>query len=143
MLRCSKCKQVKPTSEFHVDSSRARGYSYRCKCCQRQRVRGPKPCDPESRRLLAERQRQYRIRNQEELRQKANAYRHDNREKYKAAKALQRAIRYNVIPRAADCTCADCGAQAAHWHHESYAERDWLNVVALCGSCHKKRHAEA
>ena len=34
-LTCSKCKQEKPVTEFYVDRSVARGYTYQCKECRK------------------------------------------------------------------------------------------------------------
>jgi len=35
--RCSKCKEVKPVSEFYKDRSRPDGYMYSCKACRKVR----------------------------------------------------------------------------------------------------------
>jgi len=36
MLKCSTCKETKPEYRFPMDSSKKRGYSYKCLECQRE-----------------------------------------------------------------------------------------------------------
>ena len=88
---------------------------------------------------LAQR-REYRKRNMPVLTAKSREYAELHPERMQAAKAVREAIKQKQIKPARKCKCADCGAKAQHLHHESYAEKEWLNVVPLCRSCHKKRH---
>jgi len=69
-------------------------------------------------------------------------YREADPNRYAAAIAVKDAIRSRQLPPAKECVCADCGGQAQHYHHESYAPEHRLDVVPLCASCHKKRHAK-
>ena len=41
LLKCSTCKKMKPTSEFHTANSYTRGYVYKCKSCVREYKRRP------------------------------------------------------------------------------------------------------
>lgn len=41
LLKCSKCKQEKPVSEFHVCKIWKRGYAYKCKECVREHKNKP------------------------------------------------------------------------------------------------------
>ena len=34
-----------------------------------------------------------------------------------------------------------CGAMATGFHHHSYEREHWLDVVAVCDSCHQNIHA--
>jgi hypothetical protein len=61
-------------------------------------------------------------------------------DKQHANDAVHNAVRRGAIPRVADLKCADCGAQATAYHHESYEREHWLDVVPLCYACHNKRH---
>lgn len=168
MRTCNRCHQGKDESEFYKDSSRVDGLAYVCKACANayaEKYRQENKAEfrkggrlykarpgtrhkPESRR-------RYKETNREKLRESARGYsaRHaqkrsdytrrynaENRDIYLAAKALQKAIRHKELPPAKECTCADCGKQATHYHHDSYAEQDRLKVVPVCSSCHKKRH---
>jgi hypothetical protein len=96
-----------------------------------------KDANPEK---VRESARKYSARHAQKRSDYAKRYNAENQDVYLAAKALQKAIRYKAIPPAKDCQCADCGKQATHYHHDSYAEQDRLKVVPLCSSCHKKRH---
>jgi hypothetical protein len=57
-----------------------------------------------------------------------------------AKRALQDAKYRGVIPLASSLQCLDCNAPASEYHHESYAEEDWLKVIPLCYTCHRARH---
>ena len=61
-----------------------------------------------------------------------------------AAKAeVAKAVADGVLPRVGTHTCQHCKeVPAQHYHHESYAREDWLNVVPLCASCHRQHHVE-
>ncbi len=93
--------------------------------------------------LVRKQQKTYRLANSQSLVSKAYAYWSRKPEVRKAAIALKDAIRAGRIKPARECLCADCGKQAQHYHHESYAPAHWLDVVPLCASCHQKRHAKA
>ena len=168
MRTCPKCKLTKDESEFSRDKSRKDGLSVYCKACANAyakryqeenraefrkggrfyRSRPGRKRSPESIRRYKEANREkvnaaarvFAARHAQDLRDYARRYHQENGDKYLAAKALQKAIYHKVMPPAKECTCADCGKQATHYHHESYAEQDRLNVIPLCGSCHKKRH---
>ena len=54
--------------------------------------------------------------------------------------AVAQAVQVGRLPEAASLPCADCGGRADRYHHHSYAPEDWLDVTALCASCHVRRH---
>lgn len=144
MRTCNKCHEVKDESEFSRDRTRADGLAYVCKACANayaktklQSRRRYKDTNPEK---VRESARKYSARNAQKRSDYARQYNAENQDIYLAAKALQKAIRDKIMPPARQCQCADCGKQATHYHHDSYAEQDRLKVVALCSSCHKKRH---
>lgn len=58
----------------------------------------------------------------------------------RAHHAVVKAIALGALPPAKELPCADCPGQARLYHHESYEPSRWLDVVALCGSCHRARH---
>jgi hypothetical protein len=61
----------------------------------------------------------------------------------RARKYVWDKIRRNGFPRPTEHVCADCGAPATQYHHESYAREHWLDVTPLCDMCHKRRHCNA
>ncbi len=163
MLRCSKCGSVKNESEFPKNKARKSGYGAYCKECsreirreyveanretvnERQRERSRK--DPAKKRayydknraaLLARRKEYYR-QNAEAILAKSARYTELHPERDAARLAVYRAVNHKQLPKVRKCKCADCGKQAQHYHHESYAPEDQLKVIPLCCSCHKKRH---
>jgi hypothetical protein len=86
------------------------------------------------------RRREYCKKNMAKLTAQAREYAELHPERILAKKAVHEAIRRKQIAPAKKCKCADCGKQAHHLHHESYAEEQRLNVIPLCRSCHRKRH---
>lgn len=59
--------------------------------------------------------------------------------KKQARAAVARAIKRGVlVPQ----PCEECGAPGQA-HHPSYAPGEWLNVVWLCPTHHKRAHAKA
>ena len=58
-----------------------------------------------------------------------------------ATNAVRVAIARGELPRPGDAQCADCGRAAQQYHHHlGYDQPHWLDVIALCRSCHQKRH---
>lgn len=59
----------------------------------------------------------------------------------KARSFMRSAISRGLLPQISTCTCVDCGAQAAEYHHHvGYEEAHWLDVIPLCRECHLARH---
>lgn len=64
--------------------------------------------------------------------------------KQRAYNAVRRQVASGAWPDPRDVQCADCGAWALHYHHpRGYDPQHWLDVVALCGRCHTRRHDES
>lgn len=56
-----------------------------------------------------------------------------------ARNAVKSAIRRGDLLRADEMECQACGRKAHEWHHaKGYSPENWLDVVPLCRSCHKK-----
>lgn len=119
--KCNICKQIKPLSEFYKDSSCAGGHAYRCKICDKKK--GTRWA-------------------RESGYDRKEARRNRDNPQRQAKSEVKSQIERGKMPRASECQCADCGQQAAHYHHESYAKDKWLDVIPLCVSCHRKRHAK-
>jgi len=77
-------------------------------------------------------QRAWRARNPDYDRQ----YYHANREAKIARVILGRAIRAGTLPRAADCTCSQCGQPAHEYHIADYAQP--LVATPVCRSCRRR-----
>ena len=54
--------------------------------------------------------------------------------------AVTSAVKHGLLPRPATIPCVDCGKPAQEYHHHlGYAPEHWLNVVAVCRTCHRNR----
>jgi len=61
-------------------------------------------------------------------------------ERVKAGVAVREAIRRKLIQKPTSFQCP-CGDKAKMYHHHlGYAREHWLDVVAICYSCHTKIH---
>ena len=60
-----------------------------------------------------------------------------NAESLLCGRAVAKAIRQGLLPRADTCICADCGAAASEWEHRDYLKP--LDVEPICRSCNNKR----
>lgn len=65
----------------------------------------------------------------------------------RAHNAVSIAVRYGGMPRPTRCEACAATRKPADklrafvWHHHSYAEPCWLDVIELCAACHALVHA--
>ena len=80
--------------------------------------------------------------NPEKRRQAVKEAKARNPQRVKAHGAVNQAIARGDIPPAYSVVCESCQeAQAKHYHHHlGYAQEHWMDVVALCTTCHGKAH---
>jgi hypothetical protein len=111
MKWCTKGKHWVPRLLFTVDTSRGDGLKATCSACGYARKgRVEELVTPST-----------------EVRQSASS-------------KVSYAVKRGLLPNIKTCTCK-CGAPAVHYHHHlGYSEEHWLDVEALCRSCHKKAH---
>lgn len=77
--------------------------------------------------------------NRESNRAATKSWQAKNRHKVHAQQAARSAVKHGLLPPAT--TCSECGAtDSVGYHHDSYAEEEWLNVRALCNRCHMQWH---
>jgi hypothetical protein len=63
-----------------------------------------------------------------------------DRQKVRARTAVNNAVRAGKMPRASELMCADCGNPADQYDHIGGYEKDnYLNVEAVCTTCHGRR----
>lgn len=163
---CPRCDQHKPKSDFYRNRSRHDGLAAYCKECKNalvvewQRGKGEEKYKRNQRKYRStERFRKWvrKYRKSERYKEILDKYheteayrrshcesqkRHRRRHPQRAAAraAVSYAIKSGRLLPATEHACLDCGVQAEHYHHESYAEENWLNVVPLCVECHFARH---
>ena len=138
---CSACGEWKPLGAFGMHRCNPDGLNCRCKECCRAACKRTRT-QPGMRTKHAARMRAYR---QTPSGRDANyrasrSTRTQHHERMSAGSAVAHAVTMGRLPRASACECVDCGQQAEHYHHESYAKEKWLDVVPLCRACHNKRH---
>lgn len=135
--RCSKCKEIKPLSEFYTDHSRKNGHQCYCKICSnkdvgkyRQTEKGRKV----SRRAVSK----YEQTEKGKEHRKCRARKHP--EIIKARQHIADAIRWGKLPPAESLQCS-CGEPAKHYHHwHGYEPEHWLDVIPVCVKCHTNRN---
>ena len=136
MKTCSKCGEEKDLSFYLKDPRYKGGYRHQCKPCKNARKKQWQDDNPEAYRAGMKK------RNNAPL---ARAQKRDwakrNPEKQNAKKAVRYAVKTGRLAPASACECNDCGKPAQHLHHHSYEVEHRLDVVPLCASCHRIRHA--
>jgi hypothetical protein len=108
---CFRCSAWKLREQFPIDRSRGDGLAAACFDCRRVKER-----------------RTFVTSGTTQERQGA----HD---------AIRWAVKRGRLAPASSQVCMDCGAAARHYHHHlGYDRSHWLDVVALCARCHRRRH---
>ncbi len=59
----------------------------------------------------------------------------------KAHRAIAKAIRLGLMPKASTLVCVDCGTQASDYDHRDYTKP--LDVEPVCRSCNVRRGSAA
>ena len=165
--RCTKCKQIKPISEFYKDAAHKDGFRNYCKTCNRrynqtEKGKARKRCYEQTEKYRAAKKRytqtekgkasQKRYVQSEKFKANQKRYRQNkkgkasyrkaylrNPEKFKARKAVTNAIRAGRLPRPDSLQCHYCPAQAEEYHHhKGYAQKHRLDVIPVCIKCHSK-----
>jgi len=164
---CTLCKQWRPVSEFYKNKAAPDGLQYHCKECSsalhkayRATEHGLALCRAGEKRYAQsergkETKRQYAKsggaakvkrryhsteKGKQSRRRSAKTWQNKNPIKKKAASAVRCAVIKGELPMITSCACIDCGTQAEEYHHESYKQERWLDVVPLCRKCHLTRH---
>ena len=124
---CCRCSRTLPVTEFAKASKNKDGLECRCRQCEHERQ--------------TKRPRRSYQQNAAIHRQAASKHVKNHPEIAAAHHAVWLAVTSKKLVPVSTLLCEDCGQQAAHYHHESYAIADRLNVVALCHDCHVTRHS--
>ena len=77
------------------------------------------------------------IKRQSYLKRRANDF-----HKIQAMNKVNNAVAKGDLPRIGTQVCTECGEQASDYHHFSYDEDHWLDVVPYCHDCHMQLHTE-
>lgn len=130
-MRCYKCKKDKEKEEFYKSSSRKRGYSGRCKECERLYRREKRLKNPEHYR---QRDKKYNQKHREKRREYSRKYNKENRLKIIAHRMVKEAIKAGLlIPQ----PCEKCKSiNKIEAHHDDYSKP--LKVRWLCRTHHRR-----
>lgn len=127
--RCYRCHLVKDIAEFSRNRVSMDGHQGYCK-----------PCEAAYQRSPAGRQAAKRYYTSEHGKEKARQRLGVNPNQRRAIKAVHSAVTVGQLVRPETLPCRDCEKSAREYHHRSYEPEYWLDVVPLCGVCHKARH---
>lgn len=121
---CSKCEELKSTSEFHRDNHLKSGFRSSCKECTK----------------VTEVTRTWRRNNKERRRKYLNEYMRVYKKKH-PKKVKARALANTNAHIVKGSCCEQCQSlKDLQMHHEDYDKP--LEVVTLCVPCHRKIHNE-
>jgi len=144
--RCSKCKQIKPLSEFSKHKSYEDGHRYWCKLCESQyskkylQTKHGKATrenyNETDKGKQARKRASKHYQQSEKGKVSGERYQQNHPERIKARSAVMIAIVAGKLPQASSLQCS-CGHQAAQYHHhKGYAPEHWLDVIPICKKCH-------
>ena len=140
MKECIKCGEGKDLSAFPKNKGNKDGRHGKCRVCTNDYLRAHR-ATPAGAAKEKQRQQERYLRDQENIRERHRGYRLAHPERNKANDAIKTAVRRGELAPASACQCNDCSKPAVDLHHHSYEPKHWLDVVPLCASCHRIRHA--
>ena len=112
LKHCMSCRDWKQKERFDKDKSRGDGLASACIDCRRVKIRRQRKLIPPTTKILNQ-----------------------------ATNAVRTVIRNGRMVKPTLLPCFDCGEQAKHYHHHlGYSRSHWLDVRAVCMSCHRKSH---
>ena len=149
--QCSKCKKIKPVSDFRNNRKTIDGLSYYCRFCMneyaskyrntvnyktsKERYRKTlKNKDAQNRYNKSKKGKNTRLKN-------VKCYQKRNPDKLKAQHTINHLIERGKLPKASTKRCHYCNKTASQYHHYlGYDKIHWFNVIPICAKCHKKIH---
>ena len=141
MKTCCVCKQEKPLTEYHKDSQKPGGLSYRCKDCTRIKTHEYNARTMKQRvAYAAEYQRLHP--DSRKHKRTPRELRCSRERRFQVKSIVHYHIKKGDIPRADALVCAwdGCDKQAAHHHHWNYEPGFELDVIPLCRFHHFEIH---
>lgn len=140
--RCTKCKQIKPLSEFHKNCRAKDGHQVGCKVCNCKQMREYRQTERgrESHRIESAIYGQTEKGKATQCRAKKRDYLRYPK-KMKARNAIVHAVAAGKLPSAKTLKCVYCGKEAKQYHHwKDYEPEHWFDIVPVCRKCHRDIH---
>lgn len=131
---CTSCGISKPPEDYHKFGN---GLRPTCKPCTNYQNR---EIYRKNREKHLKAKRNYRINNPEARRKTLEKYEESRKQERNAWSAVRIEIENGNLPRVSDLKCEHCSNKAQTYHHWSYEESHWLDVIPLCRECHGKEH---
>jgi len=141
--RCTRCKQIKPLSEFYKDKSYKDGCQASCKTCRK--IQGRKQGQtPKRKAYLKAYQGKWGKTEQGKMSilNAVKRYQIRHPARHKARQTVRQAVKEGRLPRLSSLQCSHCDKPAQDYHHPSYLPEHWLDVVPVCFDCHKTIHKQ-
>ena len=129
---CFKCNKTLPLEAFYKHKQMGDGHLNKCKECTKKDAFIHRENNLEKIRAYD------RQRGNRQVYSYTKEYRSANKDKYKAHKSINYAVKSGVIKK---LPCFACGIEKSEAHHPDYSAP--LDVVWLCTACHKQTHAMA
>lgn len=141
MKQCSKCKIVKPYSDYNRDASKPDGFYSSCKPCKLMKDYEWGKRNPEKVAAIQKKHNQTPKGRAKAIRA-AQAYKEAHHEKYLAHKAVQQKVSRGTIVKPEKCeSCSIEGLQLEGHHYNGYLGVHRFEVRWLCRKCHRKMHS--
>jgi hypothetical protein len=141
---CTKCKAVKPLSEFYFDKRVPGGHQSECKTCARLTMKAYR-LRPENRKANIERCRRWNEAHPESENHPRDEVRNAEYEQKRigtlqlaARRELHKALNRGDIVRPPICSQCGSAKSTMHGHHDDYSKP--LDVRWLCRTCHGAFH---
>ena len=136
---CSKCKEVKPLSMFHIDKTKKDGYTYQCKMC---RLKKKKEWS------LKPEVKKYRARLAREFRATKEGREYSRKIIYKCSDKRRFGGLRDRVFKEHNYTCLYCGAKEklcihhldCNGRNSKTSNNKIENLIVMCLSCHMKLH---
>ncbi len=119
--KCSRCKEVRPITDFWKNKTKNDGYNYVCRICYR---------DTDRKRYYKDVKQSRKAKN-EMSRKMAEKY----PDRFRARRLLRYAVKIGSIEK---FPCEVCEKEKSEGHHDDYGKP--LEVKWLCSMCHSDLH---
>lgn len=123
--KCSKCKQILSNKDFYKGQKE-------CKSCKRISAR-------KWARTERGKKKKAEYKQSERGKEVARKWREKNKQKVKAHKMVNSAVRKGEIPHISTQLCISCSNKAMAYHHyKGYENENIFEIIPVCGVCHAK-----
>lgn len=135
--QCSKCKQIKPLSEFYKDKSKRDGFYSSCTLCHSAQSR---KYQKSAKGKASQKKRYLKWQRSQKGKIYSTNYTKFNSNKCRVRRMVNDAVkRHRMLPANHwDCVC--CGRKAQEYHHKNYSFVNAFDVSPICIPCHRLLH---